>query len=119
MAKIIVVDDHREICDSLQQRLTLDGHDVKTALAGAEAIDLGHLFEPDILITDWDLGSEYDGIEVAEGVKAARSEIKSILITSHRIPEKLTETAFAAKLLKPFTIEQLSESVTKVLASPN
>ena len=72
MAKIVILDDQPEICESIQRRLAEDGHEVRTSNVGDEAIDFGHLFEPDLLITDWHLGSEYDGLEVADAFRFAK-----------------------------------------------
>ena len=59
MAKIVVVDDETMICKYLANRLRKDGHEVKVSETGDGAIDLGHLFKPDIVIADICLNSDY------------------------------------------------------------
>ena len=82
MARIVVLDDQPDICLSIQYCLTHIGHTVEIAHTGDEAIDFAYLFEPDILITDWNLHSDYDGLEVAEAFHAANKEIKDFVIKS-------------------------------------
>ncbi|MEL7497693.1 MAG: response regulator [Planctomycetota bacterium] len=117
MAKIVVLDDQIRTCETIKHRLLADGHEVKTATAGAEAIDLGYLFEPDVLITDLDLRSDYDGFEVATAVLAAKSDVKTILITGHDICRRTPDKRFFARFQKPFSLDKLAESVSLAIAA--
>lgn len=111
MARIVILDDHNDVCETIRHRLVADGHDVRTANLGEDAIDLGYLFEPDVLITDWDLNSGYDGFEVAEAFDAALENVKKILITGFdTLPT--SSAKFFAKIRKPFSVEFLSQLVT-------
>ena len=118
MAKIVVLDDQADVCSFIQQRLSSDGHDVRTSYVGDEAIDFGYLFEPDVLITDWRLGCEYDGLEVAEAFRFANENIKTILITGHSI-EEIARHCSAAKIFKtiskPFSLDEIANSVDEAL----
>ena len=114
MGRIVILDDQPEICNTIESILIAKGHVVRTANTGEEAIDLGYLFEPDLLITDWDLESDYDGYEVAEAVRYAKSNTQAILITG--CPEKpKREFPFFAKLPKPFSSVTLSLAVDRAL----
>jgi DNA-binding NtrC family response regulator len=118
MAKIVILDDQPEICTSIRRRLAKDGHDVRTSYAGDEAIDFGHLFEPDLLITDWRLGSEYDGLEVADAFRFANSNVKTILITGHsrhEIEEQESSIEFHSILYKPFSLDEMVAAVNEAL----
>lgn len=128
MAKIVILDDVSEVCDIVRTRLSLDGHDVRTASAGEDAIDLAHLFKPELLITDWDLQSDYDGFEVAEAFIAANPAIKTIVISGHysvrsEIQRRFLQGGTAAKLglvasfVKPFSIERFAQAVNDNLIS--
>lgn len=118
MAKIVVVDDQFDICLSIKDRLIEDGHDVRISRVGDEAIDYGYLFEPDLLITDWRLESEYDGLEVAEAFHFANEHIKTVLITGYSIEEIESRTenlGIYKTVLKPFSMEEISQVVSDVL----
>ena len=110
MARIVVLDDQPDICLSIQHCLTHVGHTVQIAHTGDEAIDFAYLFEPDILITDWNLHSDYDGLEVAEAFHAANNEIKTILISGYicdALDKQLSDTEIFQSLRKPFSMDKL------------
>ena len=122
MAKIVVLDDQPDVCSFIKQRLTYDGHDVRTSYSGDQAIDFGHLFRPDILITDWRLGCGYDGLEVAEAFRFVNENIKTILITGHSIQE-IQKHCSAARIFKtickPFSLEEIASTVKEALNQPD
>lgn len=125
MSKIVILDDVVQIRNSLAIRLKAEGHDVRTAPNGAEAIDLAYLFKPDLLITDWDLKSDYDGLEVAEAFMAANEHVKSIIISGHedffeafgQVPDNDIGEKYGlvASLSKPFSLQLLVRTVRKAL----
>jgi len=118
MARIVVLDDQFDICLSIKHRLIDDGHDVRMSLVGDEAIDFGYLFKPDILITDWCLESEYDGLEVVEAFRFANRNIKTILITGYSIEEAKARSVnldIFKTIAKPFSLEEISQIVADAL----
>ena len=118
MAKIVVLDDQPDVCEFIKLRLSDDGHDVRTSQLGAEAIDFGYLFQPDVLITDWRLESEYDGLEVAEAFRVANDQIKTILITGHSVDEvqdEMGDLDIFQTIAKPFSLEVISDVVNQAL----
>jgi CheY-like chemotaxis protein len=50
--RILVADDNTDAADSLARMLKMMGHDVRTANDGAEAIDVGDAFKPDLVLLD-------------------------------------------------------------------
>ena len=118
MAKIVILDDQPDVCSVIQQRLSEDGHDVRTSHVGDEAIDFGYLFKPDVLITDWRLGCDYNGLEVAEAFRFANENIKTILITGHSMEEiekHCSKAVIFKTLCKPFSLEEIASAVEKAL----
>ncbi len=119
MAKIVILDDHPDICASIQSRLAEDGHEIRTSHVGDEAIDFGHLFEPDLLITDWRLESEYDGLEVADAFRFANADVKTILITGQSrrdVEQQESSLDFHSILFKPFSLDLIADKVNEVLS---
>ena len=118
MAKIVILDDQPDICSYIEERLTEDGHEVRTSHVGDEAIDFGYLFEPDVLITDWRLGSEYNGLEVAEAIRFANDNIKTILITGYSVQDvqdQLDNVEIFKTVKKPFSLKDISDVVAEAL----
>ncbi len=116
MAKIIVLDDEPIVCKVIECRLARDGHEVRVSTTGDEAIDLGYLFQPDLLITDWNLKSEYDGLEVAEAMSIANENVKTILITGYSYHQNSLCQDIFAILPKPFSVEELINTVDRALS---
>ena len=118
MAKIVVLDDEPVTCETIKRWLLAEGHDVRAVQTGPEAIDLGYLFEPDVLVTDLRLTCDYDGIEVAEAFRFANKKIKTILITAYSIAaiKKQAEAAnIIQAMMKPVSRSQLATAVEQAL----
>ncbi len=117
MAKIVVVDDEPLICDFIREGLEQLGHEVRVAKTGDDAIDFGYLFKPDLLIADWNLESEYNGLEVADAFNFANNNIKTIVISGHpdAIVGAKSKKVFET-LEKPFPFQLLVEVVDRALS---
>ena len=77
-----------------------------------------------MLITDWRLESEYNGLEVAEAVRFANDDVKTILITGYSVQEvqqQLGNVEIFKTIKKPFSLEDISNVVTEALgqSQPN
>lgn len=118
MARIVIVEDQPLLCQFLVKSLVAAGHDVRFTRNGDEAIDLGYLFQPEILIADWDLGKDYDGLEVATACQFANENIKTIVISGHtqRLLECESVSSVFRTLAKPFTMERLFQCVEEAVA---
>lgn len=119
MAKIVVVDDEKIICKYLANRLREDGHEVKVSETGDGAIDLGHLFKPDIVVADICLDSDYNGLEVIEAIQSVNKNVKVIAITAFPTKElyhRLNTRAIESLLIKPFPLSKISEAVRQAAA---
>lgn len=67
-ARILVADDNRDAADSLGLLLELGGHEVLVAHSGTEALSLGRLHRPHIVILDIGM-PDIDGHDVAREVR--------------------------------------------------
>lgn len=127
MAKIVILDGSREARILAEKSLSLEGHAIRTTSDVAEAIDLAYMFEPDLLIADWDIQSDYDGIEIAEAFQAAKAGIKTIVMSKHQSIQKKfslnaqgpdeSELGLVGSLAKPFSSCSLILAVKNALAS--
>lgn len=66
--RILVVEDDAEIADVLRRTLRAEGHDVRTAADGEEALDAAAEFVPDVVVLDLGL-PKIDGIEVLRRIR--------------------------------------------------
>jgi len=114
MARVLIVDDEEVYRTYLSNWLVHEGHDVRSAPNGHEAIITAKAFLPHILIVDWLLKNDYYGLQVAEAVQDLTPELKTILITGYP-SEGLRRDARQAQVFrfmeKPFHMSDLSTAV--------
>jgi signal transduction histidine kinase len=111
--RILVVDDNRDIVESLAEALRLAGNDVDTALDGDAAMKAVTKFLPDIVLLD--IGMPFvDGYAAARAIRRDRrgKEILLVALTGWGQAEdrrRVVEAGFDAHLVKPATVDALLE----------
>lgn len=114
----MIVDDDIDMLSSLTDVLSQAGFDVTSAQSGLDAVTLAETVAPDLVISDIRMAG-MDGIECIEKLKEGRPRLRSIVITgfaSQDVPGRAMELDTSDYLCKPFTAEQLIQSVTRTLA---
>lgn len=78
--KVLIVDDDKQLLDSLSEELTQAGFLTETAVDGKEAMKAFDSFEPDVLVLDitlpthrGDLSAPKDGLEVLARVRSSNN----------------------------------------------
>jgi DNA-binding NtrC family response regulator len=117
-AKILIVDDERDLVDAYVRLLERAGHRCIAAFDANEAIQLIDAESPDLVITDLSL-PDSSGIEIIHHIRAKSQTLPIIVMSGHNTPE-LNEAAHAAganvSLLKPVSIVALQRVITEALA---
>ena len=80
MARILVIDDERLICEMLEDALTAAGHEVTTASDGRKGLRLLKGRSVDLIITDIFM-PEKDGLATIEELRRTQSDAKIIAIS--------------------------------------
>lgn len=109
MSKILVVDDQKTVCYSLQRFLQSEGYIVHTATSGEEALSVLDDVKPDLVIMDVRM-PEMDGIEVLRRIKETHPHIQVIIMTAYSTTEKAIEAIKLGAydyLTKPFDNDEL------------
>lgn len=121
--RILVVEDEPNAREAVQRFLQFRGHDVAIAATAEDALDRARQFPPDVLICDWKLAGDSDGVDVAARLQCA-SDIPVILVTAHRI-EDLKRKARNAGLLvsayrrKPLSLARLADAIEAMAPTRN
>jgi len=89
-AKILVVDDEESMCQFLSIMLRKDGHEVRTAGSGQEALAIAAEEPFDAVITDIRM-SGADGLDVLSGVKELDPTLPVIILTAYASQETAIE----------------------------
>jgi two-component system, OmpR family, alkaline phosphatase synthesis response regulator PhoP len=117
MARILVVEDHREIAAALRYNLELEGHAVSEAHDGEEGLRLARVEAPDLLILDLMLPGP-SGYEVLEALRGEGFDAPVLVLTA-RGEEADKVRGFRAGadqyMVKPFGLLELLERVKLLL----
>ncbi|MBU2551211.1 MAG: response regulator [Proteobacteria bacterium] len=106
---ILLVDDERDFVEMLSLRLEEEGHKVRPAYSGEEALKSLSEAEPDVVILDIKMPG-MDGIEALKAIKARHPVVEIILLTGHGAVETAVEGLKSGAfdyLLKPANFEEL------------
>ncbi|HUP89577.1 MAG TPA: response regulator, partial [Longimicrobiales bacterium] len=82
MAKILVVDDEEGIRKILRQVLEYEGHDVRVAGGGGEAISTYVEWRPDLTFLDVKM-ARMDGLEALDRIREHDANALVVMISGH------------------------------------
>jgi two-component system response regulator AtoC len=118
-SKILVIDDDRSICETLELYLTEEGYEVVTAATGTEGLNKFVEISPDVVILDIRL-PDVDGFTVLEDLREDDENVKVIMITAHH---DMDSTINAMKngafdyIHKPVNVDELDMAIRKAVKS--
>jgi DNA-binding response OmpR family regulator len=117
---ILIVDDDREIIDSVQYALEGEGHQVVVANDGNQGLALAETEDPDLMILDM-MMPKRSGFLVLEKLRRVRDQpLPVIMITGNegnRHKSYAELLGVSDYIQKPFTMDRLLNSVNKLLSS--
>ena len=119
MSRILIAEDEEALCAMCARALTMDGHEVKTAADGSEALDVltreeGHF---DLLLTDVRMPI-MDGIALALNVARDFPNMTILLMTGYADQRERASGLDAIihdVITKPFSVTTLRQAVTEAL----
>ncbi|MDO8715238.1 MAG: response regulator transcription factor [Dehalococcoidales bacterium] len=114
--KILVVEDDRNLLDTIKYNLHKEGYEVVTAADGAKALETARAEKPDLIILDVML-PEVSGLEVCRILR--KETTTPILMLTARVEEtdKIVglETGADDYMTKPFSLRELIARVRAML----
>ncbi len=120
MAKILIVDDDKELASMVQSWLESEHHVVETIHDGAEALMQLGVTQYDVIVLDWDLPG-LPGVEVCKRFRSQKGVTPIIMLTGKKsIEEKESGLDSGADdyLTKPFNVKELSARLRAILRRP-
>ena len=116
--RILLADDNRDALDSLATLLQCDGHEVYTAVDGAEAFELAATCRPDVMLLDIGM-PKLDGYEVARRVRQQPWGEGTVLIAltgwgQEEDRRRSREVGFNSHLVKPLDLDALTALLAHV-----
>ena len=117
MAKLLIVDDEKNIRRTLEAFFESLGHQVRAAESGAEAIRILGESDADLVLTDFRM-AEMNGLELLQEIKQRAPETLVILMTAYGTIENAVAALKGGAhdyVTKPFTLEQIRHTVERAL----
>jgi DNA-binding response OmpR family regulator len=114
--RILVVDDERIVTEVVERYLRLDGHDVRVAEDGAQALAIAKEWHPDLVVLDLML-PEIDGLEVCRRLRQDRLVPIIMLTAKGEEADRIVGLELGADdyMVKPFSPRELVARVKSVL----
>jgi two-component system cell cycle sensor histidine kinase/response regulator CckA len=114
-ASVLVVDDDEMVRSTVTRLLTLSGHEVDQASAGAEALSTFADNDYDIVFTDFGM-PEMTGAELARKLKEENPDLPIVLLTGYTETETAIDEVDGI-LSKPFKRDELDTAIQKHVVS--
>jgi two-component system, cell cycle response regulator DivK len=97
MAKILLVEDHRDTREVLRLLLEMDGYEIVEAHTGEDAIRAANESAPDLILMDISLAGDINGLEATRRLRADSKFDKTVIValTAHAMKGD-REMTFAA-----------------------
>lgn len=116
LAKVLVIEDERELADLVRRELEFAGHDVQLAETGPDGVAAVDSFRPNLILLDIMLPG-YDGLEVTRRVRANHGTPILMLTARSTELDKVVGLELGADdyLSKPFSMRELIARVSAIL----
>lgn len=117
MAKLLLVDDDKTLCEFVIDALEFEGHTVEESNEGDDAINRIQLSGYDVIILDWDL-PKLTGVEILRRLRKDNNLVPVIMMTGRTtMNDKLDGIDSGADdyLTKPFDVRELCARVRALL----
>jgi two-component system, NtrC family, response regulator PilR len=117
MSNLLIVDDEQSYRQLLSLVFEGDGHTIRTAMNGCQALELLQLEPADIIISDVRM-PDMNGIELLRNARELYPDIGMVLMTAYASVEDAREAFKLGAddfIQKPFDVEELKVIVKKTL----
>src|ERR1700732_1629248 len=117
MARLLIVDDEKNIRTNLGALFQSSGHDAQSAESGRQARAMIEAAPYDLVLTDFRM-AEMNGLELLTEIKKRRPESLVILMTAYATVENAVAVMKAGAfdyVTKPFSLEQIQHLVERAL----
>jgi DNA-binding NtrC family response regulator len=111
--KLLIVDDEEKFLESIAKRLEMRGLEVRTAIRGAQAVEIAREEKFDLALLDLKMPG-MDGKQVLEILKKEHKHIEVIILTGHGSVDSAvdcTKLGAFGYLPKPYELEKLLETL--------
>ena len=118
--KVLIVDDNPAVVETLSIALTILGNEVRSAVDGCDALDVGSDFHPDVIFMDIGMPN-MNGYDAARRIRQLPwgEDVTLVALTGWGQPEhrrRTGEAGFDEHLVKPVGVSQLRRLLEEPVA---
>ena len=116
-AKILIVDDEKDLCWAIREKLLEEGYDAEYVLSGENALESLKHNSFDLIVLDYRMGG-INGLETLEAIRARHGILPVIFITAYGDQElalKSLEAGASDYVHKPFNLDNLMFRIYRTL----
>ncbi|NIR47492.1 sigma-54-dependent Fis family transcriptional regulator [candidate division KSB1 bacterium] len=116
-ANILIIEDNKDLCQTLADVLRKEGHKIRTSFAGEHSLSILKKDIIDLVLLDIKL-PDYNGIDILRTVKEMDPDILVIVITALTDAKPAVDAMKMGAydyLMKPFELDELKLVVAKAL----
>jgi two-component system, OmpR family, manganese sensing response regulator len=120
MPKLLLVEDEPEIAESIVDALESAGHIVEWVPTKSEGSELLFVYNYDLIVLDWNLGSE-SGLDLCSEYRSKGGHTPILMLTGKSsVADKVAGLEHGADdyLAKPFDVSELNARVNALLRRP-
>jgi OmpR-family two-component system manganese-sensing response regulator len=117
MPTLLLVEDDRFLSDTVKSYLEWKQYVIDRAFEGPEALEKMQFGTYDLIILDWQLPG-MDGTDVCKSYRDGGGKTPVLMLTGRSDPKemaKATEFGVSGFLAKPFKLDQLDKTLSKML----
>ncbi|HEX2766486.1 MAG TPA: response regulator [Candidatus Limnocylindria bacterium] len=118
--RVLVVEDDAVLRETLEEVLRDEGHEVRTAAHGQEALDLMDEWHPELIILDLMMpvmdGFAFRDEQLRKGIALGTRVL--VLSAARDLEAAATRVTADAFLSKPFRLDEVLSSVSLLLGAP-
>jgi len=116
--RVLLMDDEKDIRESLKELLENFNYEVRTCENGEEALEIYQKEGPfEAVILDLTVPGKYNGLQTFRELQKIDPTVRAILATGYAYKSEVLDaeaSGFKGVLIKPFTLEKLLELLEKV-----
>ncbi len=115
--RVLLIEDDSATAQSIELMLESDGFNVYTTDQGEEGVDLGKLYDHDIILLDIGL-PDMSGYEVLKALRVAKVETPVLILSAHvGIDDKVKGLGYGADdyMTKPFHKDELVARINAIV----
>ncbi len=111
--RLLIVEDEKELCDTVAKSLYNSGYEVDTCYDGSEALDFALSENYDLIVLDLNLPN-MDGMDILKELRKSNDETKVLILSARsQIADKVEGLDAGANdyMEKPFHLEELEARI--------